>query len=255
MKKAFFLAVFVGLQFGVFAQFSFFFGGNGVHYNYLESPQSNYAAKFNLGWDFAPSDDHQLIFFNPGTSNYTVKNELQWDHYARGLVGGFRFQTDHLRHEFYFQGCTNTGKGIRINQATTATETMHLYSKFGGINYALNYRVRPKFSLFYAFAFHRYKILYTWESTGLSVDKTCTGYDLKLSGALKPGSKNGCFSQAIGMNIEVAHWHQFSIEFRPEIRFAFNRMVEVYRGSYYESQIFNLNQVNASLLFNLYPNE
>lgn len=233
------------------AQISYFFGGNLSHYFYLESPQSNYAAKFNLGWDFAPSSDHQLIFFEPGATIYTLKNELKWDQLTRGIVGGISFSTDKLKHDLYFQGCTNTGVGKRQNEQTNTEQTLRLYSKFGGINYAIHYRLNKRLSVFYAFGMNRYKLLYAFDDGSSSIEKTRTGYDLKLSGVLKPGSKTAAFSQAIGCSFMLLKNENLNIEFRPEVRFAFNKMVNVYRGPAYEEQIFNLNQLNASLLFHL----
>jgi hypothetical protein len=236
------------------AQVSYFFGGNLSHYFYLESPQSNYAAKFNLGWDFAPSSDHQLLFFEPGTTNYSLKNELKWDQMTRGLVVGVSFATDRLKHDVYFQGCTNTGVGKRQNLSTNTEQTLHLYSKFGGLNYALHFCISEKWSVFYAFGMNRYKLLYSFDDEKAAIQKTRVGYDLKLGGALKPGSKSATFSQAVGISVQLLNTDRFNIEFRPEMRFVFNKMVNVYRGPYYEELIYNLNQINASFILHLTPN-
>lgn len=232
------------------AQIRLMVGANLGRYNYLESPQANMAAQFNLGYDYAYNGETNTPSFSASKNQYDVKNELHWNQTTTGITLGFQFDTDgKFNHALFYESRKNSGSGSRVNITQNYEEKMSMTSKFGGIYYSANYHLKSRLGIFYKIGFTRYRIKCDIESPNGEMKNATLGYQIKVfSSSLKPGDKPLNLVNALGIDFALIQNDKLEVSLRPEIGFAFNSMSEINLGPLYLDWIFNLNYLQCGLL-------
>lgn len=249
MKKLFTVLLLLCLHTAIYGQVELILGYNLGRYTYMEAPPHNYSSQFNNGWAVQMDGAGQIVYFKSTPDQYKITNKMNYDRWNTGLKLGFRLPiNDKSSTSIYFLGATNRSSGDRINLTTNQQESFAVKSKFGGIYVDFTYQLHERIGLSAIAGFERYKLCYSYESDTISRKMSPMGWNLNfLSGEMKPKSKEMNASVGLGLTFVLLKMEKLKLEYVTSYRWVFNDLSEVYRGSYYDAYLFNLNSWNNNI--------
>jgi opacity protein-like surface antigen len=214
---------------------------------FFESKLDNLATQFNLGWDFDGADGSYKLAFEPGISEYTIENPMNWNRTTSGVLLGVGFLGDQrIGFDLNFVGCTNSASGSRTNKQTNVEEKLTLKTKFGGVQFLANFNVNDWLTLNAGIGVNMFRARYSWTGD-LEIKNQTIGLRINpLSSEVKAGDRDLTLVFPVGITAQLIEINQFSIKSRLNYTFVWNDMVETDFITEYAYR-YNLNNLSLSL--------
>ncbi|MES2556478.1 MAG: hypothetical protein V4604_10030 [Bacteroidota bacterium] len=233
----------------VSAQTSFFYGGyRAGKYLTAEGNAQVYAGKFNLGWEFSKSGDDALIFFTPGATEYTMDKYMEYGNLPQGITLGAVLPVHEVMSlEVGFHRFSQKATGKRTNLTDNSQETFTLQSRTGGLSFNLIYTGNERFMPFIGMDFGHFRFRYSYEATGIDIEKQSLGYKVSIGGSIKPGDKTLYLGMNYGVYIRLLHLNAFDVKLVPQYQGRLDSFEDIFRGLYQHHQ-FHHDNWSVSLL-------
>lgn len=230
MRKPLLIALLSISSMSAFGQTELSVGYNFGRNTYIESKQDNLSTKFNLGWDFDPSNAEILLAFEPKGTDFTIKNKMNWNRYTRGIILGLGFNKDDaVNFEFDFTGCTNIESGKRQNVLTGVEEELTLKTKFGGCQALAVFNVHERISLHAGIGVSLFRTRYSWSGEAEYKNKLIgTRSNPLSSGTIKYGDRDLTLTFPVGLTGTILHFEKSEISLKARLSYTFvwNEMVQ-----------------------------
>lgn len=204
---------------------SYIYGGYGIGHYFSKAPSAeNMCTKFNLGWDISFNEDGCIVFFSPGSNNYSIENEMSWGNLPHGFrFGGVLSMQDVIGMQLGMNFMNQTSGGKRTNLTTNTQEEFSLRSRMGlfTMNFVLTkYRA---FQPFLGFDLGTSSFRFSYDNGTVNYNNQRMGYNIKLLSAnYEPGDKPiiigfnaGCFVNLVGkgpISLKMAPSYQYILK-------------------------------------------
>ena len=219
----------------VVGQSTFLYGGyRAGRYVFREGAPQNYAAEFNLGWEFGSTEDKAIIAFSPSASEYTITKNMEWGNLPHGIsFGGVIGIGEYAALDIGFHQFSQKSVGERTNLSTNTEERFTLQSKSGGIGFNVVITPNEVFMPFIGLDFGHFRFRYSYEAKDIDIRKQSMGYKVHvLGGKVDVGDKPLYLGMNLGAYIRVLHLKGFDLKLMPQYQIRMDDAEELFMGLY-----------------------
>lgn len=194
------------------AQNHFFAGYTIGKYFFTEPTPEVTAAKFNLGWDVAISEDQRQLKMVVGSGNYALDKAFEWRSFPSGATFGFMFGEENIGVMARFSMLDNKSGGERTNLTTGLKEKLTLKTNSTTISFNFLFIPIEYVKPFVGFDIGRNTMSYWYENATEEIRKTRLGYKTTISGQYKPGGKGFNMRLNAGAVVKIFEAGNFGAE-------------------------------------------